>query len=217
MKGELRGKELCRKRLQAAWLPQDPGSQQAAPPPAFLSLDSGFICCPLLVPLSRLLSLAWPPRRVASAGGHRTTQGRSPQSLGAGQPDGPSLGEGAHPICWAGGGQATPSLGLQVGDRAGHSWYGVMMWSVWSVCGCGLDRGVGAHHLWEPTAGLPTRLGAQDGLPFSTKGLGSGRGGASRGPTPSNLSFPCQAYRNGNTELMFSEEMLRNANETFPL
>lgn len=44
VKGELKGKELCSKQLQAAWLPQDPGSWQAAPPPASFSLDSSSLC-----------------------------------------------------------------------------------------------------------------------------------------------------------------------------
>lgn len=190
MKGELRGKELCRKQLQAAWLPQDPGSQQAAPPPAFLSLDSGFICCPLLVPLLWLLSLAWPPRRVASAGGHRTTQGHSPQSLGAGQPDGPSLGEGAHPICWAGGGQATPSLGLQVGDRAGHSWYGVMMWSVWAA---GWTGELGLTISGSPLQASPPGLGPRTGSPSAPRDWG--RGGAVPAGDPPHPTSPFLARR----------------------
>lgn len=74
-----------------------------------------------------------------------------------------------------------PTLGLRVGDMAGHSWYGVMMWGVWAAGRTG-EWGLAC-------SGLRTRLGAQDGLPFGTRGLGSGRGGASRGPTPSHLSF----------------------------
>lgn len=142
-------------------------------------------------------------------------QDHPPQSLGTGEPGGPSLGEGAHPICWAAGGQAVPSLGLRVGGRAGHSWYGVMRWGVWAA---GRTGEWGARHPWEPTAGLPTRAWGPGQAPLQHQGTGVGRGaGASRGPTPSHLSFPCRAYRNSNTELLFLEEMLQNDNETFPL
>lgn len=121
------------------------------------------------------------------------------------------------PICWAGGeADHTISPGLTGG---GQGW-AQLVWGYDVECvecvWLGWLKELGLTISGSPLQASPPGLGPRTGSPSAPRDWGEG-GGASRGPTPIPPLLSLPGVENGNTELMFSEEMLRAANETFPL
>ena len=92
-----------------------------------------------------------------------------------------------------------PTLGLRVGDMAGHSWYGVMMWGVWAA---GRTGEWGLAISGSPLQASAPGLGPRMGSPLAPGYWGQG-GVVPAGdpPHPTSLSLP--AYRNGNRAHVF--------------
>lgn len=191
VKGELKGKELCSKQLQAAWLPQDPGSWQAAPPPASFSLDSSSLCT--TVPRRSLGRWCDRPEWWLQLEAPGPLRGAP---LGLWVPE-RWMGEGAHPPHLTGGGAGHVVAG--VGDSAGHSWYSG------SVVG----------RTGEAGASLSLGWGQRTHTVLSAPGHWGGR--CLLG-VPPLLSLGCAARLTEagiNTELRFSEEMLQAVMQRF--